>query len=127
MILSDRALKFLRLAMCEGATQAEGVSAAVMFVAQLKKDGVRPEAFEGPSVPKGFVRVKRPQSAPTPPVGSSVRTVAASPSSPSPHTEKGDLEETPEEELQWLYEKRHQVSGRKRQMVINEMDRRGLI
>lgn len=127
MKLSDKAIKLLRLAMCDGATQSEGVIAAVMFVLQLKKDGVRPEQFEAPPVPKGFVRVKR-DSADSP---SSRAQSATSPvqtaSRPSPAPKNNPYGAYEGEQLQWVYENRHRLSKKMRSAVEEEMEARGLL
>jgi len=127
MQLSDKAIKLLRLAMCDGATQAESVSAAVMFVLQLKKDGVTPEQFEAPPVPKGFVRVRRDSTASTSSQEQSATPPIQTPPSPSPARKNNPYGAYEGEALQWVYENRHRLSKRARAAVEDEMENRGLI
>lgn len=127
MILSERAIKLMRLAMCDGATQAEGVSAAVMFILQLKKDGVTPEQFEAPPVPKGFVRVKRDSTTSSSSQAQSAATPFQTPSKPSPAPKNNPYGAYEEEQLQWVYENRHRLSKKMNAAVIEEMEARGLL
>lgn len=127
MILSERAIKLMRLAMCEGATQAEGVSAAVMFVLQLKKDGVTPEQFEAVPPKPGFVRVKRDYDASTLSRAQSSTPPIQTPPSPSPARKNNPYGAYEGEALQYFYENRHRLSKRARAAVEDEMEARGLI
>ena len=127
MRLSERAIKLMRLAMCDGATQAESVSAAVMFVLQLKKDGVTPEQFEAPQVPKGFVRVKRDSDTSPPSRAQCAAVPVQTPPRPSPAPKNNPYGAYEGEQLQWVYENRHRLSKKMRAAVEQEMDARGLL
>ncbi len=98
-----------------------------MFISQLKKDGVSPEVFEAIAPRPGFVRVKRPQSAPTPSPLYSETGPIQTPSSAYVWGGKGIYADTPEEELQWLYENRQGQPVRRRHAIVDEMSRRGLL
>lgn len=129
MILPDKALKLLKLALST-THQGERENASIMFVRELLCCGIRAEMFEGPAVPKGFVRVKREDArstAPTPPVAHSASPDIQTPSSTIPAGKNNPYGAYEGEQLQWAYENRHRLSKRMCAAVTEEMDARGLL
>ena len=129
MTLPDKCLKLLRLALGD-ANPHEAASAAVMFIAELKREGITAERFESAPVPKGFTRVKREDSRPTSPVSSMARSdqnsIHAS-SIPSPARKNNPYGAYEGEQLQWVYENRHRLSKKMAAAAVEEMEARGLL
>ncbi len=129
MILSDKALKLLRLALSE-VNPHEAASAAVMFMAELRREGITAERFEGSPVPKGFTRVKREDARPAasmPHAGQSASQDIQTPSRTSQAPKNNSYGAYEEEQLQWVYENRHRLSKKMAAAVVEEMEARGLI
>jgi hypothetical protein len=130
MTLPDKALKLLRLALCDGVHEGEQTNASLSFIRELKKAGITAEMFMGPPVPKGFTRVKREDASPASPVSSMAQSdqnsIHASPM-PSPDPKNNPYGAYEGEQLQWIYENRHRLSKRARAAVEQEMEARGLL
>lgn len=126
MILPDKALKLLKLALST-THQGERENASIMFVRELLCCGIRAEAFEGLPVPKGFVRTKRDSAAPTPTAAPSASPSVATPSSVSPSPRNNPYGAYEGEQLQWVYENRHRLSKKMSAAAAQEMDARGLL
>ena len=126
MILSEKCLKLLRLAL-SSTHKGEADNAAIMFIAELKREGVTAEKFEAIPPRPGFVRVRRDSAASTPSrAQSAIPPIQTSPS-PSPARKNNPYGAYEGEALQWVYENRHRLSKRARAAVEQEMENRGLI
>lgn len=150
MHLPERAIKFLRLALCEGAHEGEATAAALMFIKELKKEGITAEQFERKPPAKGFERATRyePGNAPTSPPYTPPRHTASQPiQTPSATTHRTGkviyghgtmlvkgfpafqgkiLAELTNPEIFWLYEQPHLKPSLHRE-VNQEMADRGLV
>ena len=126
MILPDKALKLLRLALSDSNLH-ESANAAVMFIAELKREGITAERFEGPAVPKGFVRTRRDSTVSTPLRAQSATTPIQTPHSPPIARKNNPYGAYEGEALQWVYKNRHRLSKRARAAVEQEMENRGLL
>jgi hypothetical protein len=126
MILPDKALKLLKLALST-THQGERENASIMFVRELICCDIRAEAFEGPVVPKGFVRTKRDFAAPAPSAAHSATVTPKTPYSATTRAKHNPYGAYEEEQLQWVYENRHRLSKKMAAAVVEEMEARGLI
>ena len=127
MRLSDKALKLLRLALCDGVHEGEQTNASLSFIRELKKAGITAEMFMGPPVPKGFVRVERDSAAPTPSVAQCASPSPETPPKPSTTPKSNPYGAYEGEQLQWVYENRHRLSKKMAAAAVEEMSARGLI
>lgn len=126
MILSEKCLKLLRLAL-SSTHKGEADNAAIMFIAELKREGVAAEKFEAIPPRPGFVRVRRDSTASTPSRAPSAKPPIQTPPSPPPARKNNPYGAYEGEALQWVYENRHRLSKRARAAVEQEMENRGLI
>ena len=130
MRLSDKALKLLRLALCDGVHEGEQTNASLSFIRELKKAGITAEMFMGPPVPKGFTRVKREDARPASPMSPMAQSDPNSihaPSRPSPAPKNNPYGAYEGEQLQWVYENRHRLSKKMAAAAVEEMEARGFL
>ena len=126
MILPEKCLKLLRLAL-SSTHKGEADNAAIMFIAELKREGVTAEKFEAIPPRPGFVRVKRHPDGSPASRAQSYTSPIQTPPSPSPARKNNPYGAYEGEQLRWVYENRHRLSKRARAAVEDEMEARGLI
>jgi hypothetical protein len=126
MILPDKCLKLLRLALGD-ANPHESANAAVMFMTELKKEGIDASRFEAIAPRPGFVRVKRHSDASPPSWAQCTTPPAQTPSRPSPAPKNNPYGAYEGEQLQWVYENRHRLSKKMRAAVEEEFEARELV